>query len=194
MAAAHNVTIQAMYQVSSKYNWKERAAAWDKEQRRLEREGKKAARLKPPPLPLQPAAPPPNPDGQGAAVEAEVVPGTAGPVQGEDDYAKGLDEFRKMYGRLGYSMAVESYELFPTIKQLREDICRVMKLRRTSAEQNDTATASALSEIINKQIPQYAKFCETMLSLAEGGRKHWGAVVGIEEILEEAYGKPPKRA
>lgn len=47
MAAAHDVTVQAMYQTSSKYNWKERAIAWDKEQKRLEREGKRMAKQSP---------------------------------------------------------------------------------------------------------------------------------------------------
>lgn len=196
MAAAHDVTVQAMYQTSSKYNWKERAIAWDKEQKRLEREGKRMAKQKPPPAPISPPAPPPDPDGEapGSAVEAEVVSGGIQPAEDSDGYAKGLDEFRKVYGRLGYKMALESYELFPTVKQLRQDIDRMMKLRMESTRQNDTATAMALSDIINKQIPQYARLCDSMASMADAGRKHWGDTLGINQILEEAYGKPPKKA
>lgn len=196
IAAAHGVTVQAMHQIAARYNWKERAIAWDKEQKRLEREGKRMAKQKPPPAPISPPAPPPNPDGgvSGSAVEVEVVSGGIQPAEDSDGYAKGLDEFRKVYGRLGYKMALESYELFPTVKQLREDIDRMMKLRMESTRQNDTATAMALSDIINKQIPQYARLCDSMASMADAGRKHWGDTLGINQILEEAYGKPPKKA
>lgn len=240
------LTPQAMGYVARTYNWHQRAAAWDKEQRRL---AKKRSREglgedtgssvptiplpepPPPPPSIEPSqasepqtsseevaapqeeppaagggsqSPPPPPPPPGSAapepegerqspLEPEIVINTLGDQKQNEEYVKGLEHFREIYGRLGYAMALESFELFPTIKQLRGDIEEVMRMRRVGMQANDTAVVAVLSEAINKQIPQYARFCESMINLANAGRQHWGAVVGIEEILEQAYGKQQRK-
>lgn len=253
VARANGVSKQAICGMATKFNWRNRAAQWDKHQRQREREGKKTAATNPPPLPLQPPEPPPDPsehpfprrsasrraaagdqprDGQGEQDSALTTPLDAtdsappgpppppppprppapGPepepdhpvepqVVGnlrrrnkDEEYLKGLEQFRDIYGKLGYSMALESFNLFPTIQDLREDIVLVMRNRKVAIQENDVQVVVALSDVINKQIPQYGKLCEAMINLANAGRQHWGAVVGIEELLEEAYGKPGRKA
>lgn len=258
IARTNGVSKQAVCGMATKFNWRSRAAAWDKHQRQREREGKKAAASNPPRLPPQPAEPPPNPSEQpfrqwsaehqaatggeqpesspGEHEAASAAPSaptseaaTAAPpgsppppppprppapgsepepdlpvepqVVGnlrrrnkDEEYLKGLEQFRDIYGKLGYSMALESFNLFPTIQDLREDIVLVMRNRKAAIQTNDAQVVAILSDVINKQIPQYGKLCEAMINLANAGRQHWGAVVGIEELLEEAYGKPGRKA
>lgn len=140
----------------------------------------------PPPPPPRPPAPgsEPEPD---PPVEPQVV-GNLRRNNKDEEYLRGLEQFRDIYGKLGYSMALESFNLFPTIQDLREDIVLVMRNRKAAIQANEAQVVATLSDVINKQIPQYGKLCEAMINLANAGRQHWGAVVGIEEILEEAYG------
>lgn len=146
----------------------------------------------PPPPPPRPPAPGPGPGPEPDPVEPQVV-GNLRHENKDEEYLKGLEQFRDVYGRLGYSMALESFNLFPTIQDLREGIVLVMRNRQAAIQANDTQAVASLSDVINKQIPQYGKLCEAMINLANAGRQHWGAVVGIDEILEEAYGKQNRR-
>lgn len=181
LARLLGISRPAVSQVASRQQWKVRAAAYDANQASGKRRKRKPAPIHapstPPPLPRLPG---------GHAVGLEGIPSDR--AADPDSWDAYVATFRD----LGIAMAREATALLPVVSRLREDLATTMDARRELLRQGDVEKANILARAISVEIPQYARFCDSLLSLAAGGRSHYGDAVGVHSLLQEFYGKRPK--
>ena len=104
-----------------------------------------------------------------------------------ETHLQALSRYRQVYDALGYGMAMQAYSLFPLVQSLQSELSESIALRARLRAQMQIPEATMVAAAIKDLIPQYAKLCEAMHGLANGGRTHWGDAIGVHRILEEAF-------
>lgn len=104
-----------------------------------------------------------------------------------ETHLQALSRYRQVYDAIGYGMAMQAYSLFPLVQSLQSELGASIELRGRLRAQMQIPEATMVATTIKVLIPQYAKLCEAMHSLANGGRTHWGDAIGVHKILEEAF-------
>jgi ribulose-5-phosphate 4-epimerase/fuculose-1-phosphate aldolase len=111
-----------------------------------------------------------------------------------ETHLQALSRYRQVFDALGYGMAMQAYSLFPLVQSLQGELSESIALRARLRQQMQIPEATMVATTIKELVPQYAKLCEAMHGLANGGRTHWGDAIGVHRILEEAFavkkGKP----
>jgi len=183
-AAVLGVSKQSLHETAARFNWRQRAAAWDA--------AEAAAGRCPPPPPPRPKvrrpstppkpAPPPSPDPttMGAAASA---PGSCT----SDAHLVALTEYRRVMERLGRGMAEEADGALRLVALLREDLALEIERRRRLATSDDHAAAAEASQSAAQIVVMVARLVAVVSSLAAAGRQHWGDAIGVHRILEEAF-------
>jgi DNA-binding transcriptional regulator YdaS (Cro superfamily) len=200
LAKMLSVSPQAIQQSAKRFNWIERAHAYDLETaidgqvpavpprpknpgRRLRRSEASEEDARSGPV-RQPKAP----RGPAVVVTPEVLDQAAATIQG-GDHLKSLEQYRRVYEQIGSSMAGEAREILPVIISVRQDMERARVLWRSLLDQGDAGSAAAVSRQVTELIPSYCRLCEAMQKMAEGGRLHWGEAIGVHGLLERAFGR-----
>jgi len=182
-AAVLGVSKQSLHETASRFNWRQRAAAWDAAEAVAGRcppppppRPKEASRPSTPPMP----APPPSPDptAMGAAAAA------AGSSP-SDAHRQALSQYRLVMEALGRGMAEEAEGALSLVTLLREDLAAEIERRRRLATTGDHAAAAESSQGAAQIVVMIARLVAVVASLANGGRQHWGDAIGLEMVLAE---------
>ena len=187
LAKVLGVSRQTINQAAARYDWRARASAWDQSRGVTKRAPAQNGPSKAPPAPAAPPPPPPPPPASTAqAVDPEVL-GLGLSNDLAETHLQALSRYRQVYDAIGYGMAMQAYSLFPLVQSLQSELGASIELRGRLRAQMQIPEATMMAATIKDLIPQYAKLCEAMHSLANGGRTHWGDAIGVHRILEEAY-------
>ena len=177
------VSKQALSETAARFNWRQRAAAWDASEAAAGRcppppppLPKVARRLSTPPKPAPP--PPPEPATFGAAAAGSSA---------SDAHLLALSEYRRVMEQLGRGMAAEAEGALGLVMLLREDLAVEIERRRRLATTGDHAAAAEASQSAAQIVVMVARLVAVVSSLAAAGRQHWGDAIGVHKILEEAF-------
>jgi len=182
-AAALGVSKQSLHETASRFNWRQRAAAWDAAEAAAGRcppppppRPKEASRPSTPPKP--PSSPSPDPTAIGAA---DAAAGSSA----SDAHLLALSEYRRVMEGLGRGMAQEADAALRLVALLREDLAVEIDRRRRLATTGDHAAAAEVSKGAANVVVMIARLVAVVTSLAAAGRQHWGDAIGLETILAE---------
>ncbi len=189
-AAALGVTKQSLSETAARFNWRQRAAAWDAAEAAAGRcppppppRPKEARRPSTPPKPAPPPSPEPATFGAAAAGSSA-----------SDAHLLALSEYRRVMEQLGRGMAAEAEGALGLVMLLREDLAVEIERRRRLATTGDHAAAAEATQSAAQIVVMVARLVAVVSSLAAAGRQHWGDAIGVHRILEEAFavkrGKP----
>lgn len=191
LAQVLGVSTSALSQTAKRFNWWKRAEAWDRSRSGTKKAPVNKGPSKPPPTPAAPPPPPPPPPSPPPASTAQPVdPEVLGLGLSNDlaeTHLQALSRYRRVYDAIGYGMAMQAYTLFPVIQSLQTELQQSIAMRARLREQMAIPEATMMAGTIKDLIPQYAKLCEAMHTLANGGRTHWGDAIGVHKLLEEAF-------
>jgi hypothetical protein len=183
-AAVVGVSKQAIYETAARFNWRQRAAAWDAAEAA-------AGRCPPPPppppnarRPSTPQKPPPTPSPDPAAMGAAAAAAGSSP---SDAHMLALSHYRLVMEALGRGMAEEAEGALGLVSLLREDLAVEIEQRRRLAEAGDHAAAAKVSSGAAQIAAMIARLVAVVASLASGGRQHWGDAIGVHKLLEEVF-------
>jgi len=194
LAKVLGVSYQALQQTAKRFSWRERAAAWDRSRTgtRKTTPPKGKGPTKAPPAPAAPPPPPPPPPSPPPASTAQPIdPEVLGLELGGEvvgTHLQAMARYQRVYDAIGYGMAMQAYSLFPVVQSLQNELAQSIELRKRLREQTALQEAALVGTTIRDLIPQYAKLCDALHTLANGGRTHWGDAIGVHRILEEAFG------
>ena len=184
-AAVVGVSKQSLHETASRFNWRQRAAAWDASEAAAGRcppppppRPKEARRPSTPPKP----APPPSPDpaAMGAAAAG------AG-SSGFDPHLLALTEYRRVMEALGRGMAAEAEGALGLVMVLREDLAVEIERRRRFATNGEHAAAAEASQGAAQIVVMISRLVAVVMSMSAAGRQLWGDAIGVHKILEEAF-------
>jgi len=189
-AAFLGVSKQSLSETAARFNWRQRAAAWDTAEAAAGRcppppppRPKEARRPSRPPKP----APPPSPDP--ASMGAAAAGSSA-----SDAHLQALSEYRRVMEQLGRGMAEEAEGALGLVALLREDLTQEIERRRRLATTGEHAAAAEATQGAVQIVMMISRLVAVVSSLAAAGRQHWGDAIGVHRILEEAFavrrGKP----
>ena len=191
-AAVLGVSKQSLSETAARFNWRQRAAAWDSAEAAAGRcppppppRPKEARRPSTPPKPAPP--PSPGPTSMGAAAAA------AGSSASEV-HLLALSEYRTVMEALGRGMAEEAEGALGLVSLLREDLAVEIERRRRLATTGDHAAAAEASQGAAQIVGMVARLVAVVTSLAAAGRQHWGDAVGLEVALAEVAAVLGRRA
>ena len=179
-AAVLGVSKQSLYETASRFNWRQRAAAWDAAETA-------AGRCPPPPPPRpkeasRPSKPPKPPSPGPAAMGATAA---AAGSSASDAHRQALSEYRLVMEALGRGMAAEAEAALGLVAMVREMLVQEIEQRRRLAEAGDHAAAAEVSRGAAQIAAMIARLVAVVASLASGGRQHWGDAIGLEMVLAE---------
>ena len=182
-AAALGVSKQSLSETAARFNWRQRAAAWDAVEADAGRSPppppprpKEARRPTTPPKP--PSPPSPDPTAMGAAAAAS---GSSA----SDAHLQALSEYRLVMEALGRGMAEEAEGALGLVSLLREDLAVEIKRRRCLATNGDHAAAAEVSQGAAQIVMMIARLVAVVSSLAAAGRQHWGDAIGLGKVIDE---------
>jgi len=182
-AAVLGVSKQSLHETAARFNWRQRAAAWDAAEAAAGRcrpppppRPKEARRPSSPPKP----APPPSPDPAAMGAAAAAAGSSA-----SDAHLLALSEYRRVMEQLGRGMAEEAEGALGLVTLLREDLAVEIERRRRLATTGDHAAAAEASQGAAQIVMMVARLVAVVTSLAAAGRQHWGDAVGLEVALAE---------
>jgi hypothetical protein len=185
LARLLDVTPQAVARMAKKFNWAERAAAFDRARRR----GKAELPLLQPPDPVPPADPPrrsPPTARRPPSITPEVLPQHDPEAMAlAGDHVAALRKYHAHYERLGWLMAEEAEQCFPLVRAFREDLDAARQAWRKLVDQGEVQLAQVLCLQLQQLVPLYCRLSEAMHNHANGGRTHWGDAIGVQRILQE---------
>jgi len=192
LAKVLGVSRQTINQAAARYDWKKRAEGWDRSRGGAKRAPANKGQAKAPPAPAAPPPPPPPPPSPPPASTAQPIdPEVLGLELGGEvagTHLQAMARYQRVYDSIGYAMAMQAYSLFPVVQSLQDDLAQSIELRKRLREQTAVQEAALVGASIRDLIPQYAKLCDALHTLANGGRTHWGDAIGVHRILEEAFG------
>ena len=184
-AAFLGVSKQALSETAARFNWRQRAAAWDAAEAAAGRcppppppRPKEARRPSTPPKP----APPPSPDPTAMGAAAAGAGSSA-----SDPHLLALSQYRLVMEQLGRGMAEEAEGALGLVMLLREDLAVEIERRRRLATTGDHAATAEASQSAAQIVVMVARLVAVVSSLAAAGRQHWGDAIGVHRILEEAF-------
>ena len=184
-AAVLGVSKQSLHETASRFNWRQRAAAWDAAEAAAGRcppppppRPKEASRPSKPPKP--PSAPSPDPAAMGAAA-------TGAGSSSSDAHLQALSHYRLVMEQLGRGMAQEADAALKLVALLREDLAEEIERRRRVAITGDHAAAAEVSHGAAQIVVMISRLVAVVASLAAAGRQHWGDAIGVHKLLEEAF-------
>jgi len=191
-AAVLGVSKQSLHETARRFNWRQRAAAWDSAEAAAGRcppppppRPKEASRPSTPPKP--PSTPSPDPATMGAAA-------TGAGSSASDAHLLALSEYRRVMEQLGRGMAEEAEGALSLVILLRDDLAVEIERRRRFAITGDHAAAAEVSHGAAQIVVMISRLVAVVGSLAAAGRQHWGDAIGVHKLLEEAFaakkGKP----
>jgi hypothetical protein len=184
-AAVLGVSKQALNETAARFNWRQRAAAWDATEAA-------AGRCPPPPpprpkearRPSSPQKPPPTPSPDPAAMGAAAA---AAGSSASDAHLLALSKYRRVMEQLGRGMAAEAESALGLVTLLREDLAVEIERRRRLATTGDHAAAAEASQGAAQIVVMIARLAAVVTTLAAAGRQHWGDAIGVHKLLEEAF-------
>lgn len=193
-AAFLGVSKQALSETAARFNWRQRAAAWDAAEAAAGRcplppppRPKEARRPSTPPQPAPPPPPSPDPTAMGAAAAA------AGSSP-SDAHLQALSQYRLVMEQLGRGMAEEAEGALGLVMLLRVDLAVEIERRRRLATSGDHAAAAEASQGAAQIVVMIARLVAVVTTMGAAGRLMWGDAIGVHRILEEAFavrkGKP----
>lgn len=185
LARLLGVTPQAVAKMAKRFNWAERAAAFDRARSR--------GRAELPPLDAPPSVPPPDPPRRSSpparrppSITPEVLPQHDPEAMAlAGDHVAALRKYHAHYERLGFLMAEEAEKCFPLVRAFREDIIAAREAWRKLVDQGEVQLAQVLCLQLQQLVPLYFRLSEAMHNHANGGRTHWGDAIGVQRILQE---------
>lgn len=185
LAKRLGVTRQALGQVARRYNWVERAKAWDLEHPSLE--GEPDPKIKEESLAAFPPPPPPPPIPKQIVVSPEIVDDPV--ITGSDGNASSeVVEYRNTFKEIGKEMLSDANSMRQLARIAHTDLQILWKKRIDALQAKDYVLAALLCDQIKDITPCYWKLRESVRSYRQDASTHWGNATGISELLKRVYG------
>jgi hypothetical protein len=196
-----------VYDRAKRYNWFERAAAYDT----WTAAGRPPESLPPEELPTKPeekdeqakrlavtqeaikqaakkVAPfaPSEVLQQDTALEAEVL-GAAVERASNDQNVGALLEYRQVMHAVGRSMGLRAVAIDGMVGTMQSNIERSMKSHQAALAAQEWAMASAQMQTVTTMVLSFTKLCDAMRTQAEAARACWGDALGVNQMLKQMY-------
>jgi hypothetical protein len=190
-----------VYDRAKRFNWVERAEAYDewlaagrppevlpqeekKPQRKLSptEEAIKQAKTKKATVPTAP----PEIYQQDSALEPEVI-GAAMEKAGSDRLTGELLEYRQVMHVVGKAMGLRAVAIDGIVGIMQGNIERTLKGHERAMAAQDYVAASAQMQSVNAMVLSFTKLCDTMSKQAEAARACWGDALGVNQMLKQMY-------
>jgi hypothetical protein len=182
LARQKNVTAEGLRYLSNKFDWNNRAAAWDASG------GVPSKALPPPPKPQKVQKPPPPPQSLdlNRVIEPEVVETIrTNPVP---DHKDQMIAYRDAFKDKGTAMLALSDKAQQLAEMAHADLEKSWELRQKALDAGDIAAANLYCKGILDMTPCFWRYCEAVRGLANDASTHWGNATGISELLKRVYG------
>ncbi len=196
-----------VYDRAKRYNWFERAAAYDT----WTAAGRPPESLPPEELPTKPeekeeqvkrlsvtqevikqaakkVAPfaPSEVLQQDTALEPEVL-GAAVEKAAHDQNTKALLEYRQVMHAIGRSMGLRAVAIDALVGTMQGNIERSMESHQVALATQEWAVASAQMQTVTTMVVSFTKLCDAMRTQAEAARACWGDALGVNQMLKQMY-------
>jgi hypothetical protein len=204
MAARFGCSKQNISDKARRYNWQERAEAYDKwlaagqppdTSPPDEPQVEKKTRPEPKPKPPQgirrprsarqsPLIPPRKVYYDEASLEPEVV-GSA--MASADRQTGQLVEYRQVMHSVGRSMGLRAVAIDGMVGTMQGNIERSMQSHKEAMAAKDWAMANAQMQTVTTMVASFTKLCDAMRTQAEAARACWGDALGVNQMLKQMY-------
>lgn len=206
MAARFGCSKQNISDKARRYNWQERAEAYDKWLA-----AGQPPDTSPPDEPLDPEETKPRPEPkpkppQGIKRprsakrsplipsrkvyhdEVSLEPEVIGSAMGSADRQTGqLLEYRQVMHLVGRSMGLRAVAIDGMVGTMQSNIERSMQSHQAALAAQDWGTANAQMQTVTTMILSFTKLCDAMRTQAEAARACWGDALGVNQMLKQMY-------
>jgi hypothetical protein len=184
-AAAQGISRQALYETARRYNWRERALAWDRAEAA-------AGRCPPPPLPkarepIRSQNPPEAPTSTPPDAPPDPL-GSMGREAARDHRLQEVDDYIQAMRKIGRSFVRESEQSLELLHLMQDTFRLEIERYRQLMQENKYQAAADISKAANSTAFMIVRFSSTATSLAAAGRQHWGDAAGLLQVLRKVYG------
>ena len=206
VASRFGFTPQNISDKARRYNWQERAEAYDKwlaagqpaypnalikppepeeTKQRPESGSEQPQGIKSPrsakPSPL---IPPRKVYHDEASLEPEVVGASMTSAERQTGQ---LVEYRQVMHAVGRSMGLRAVAIDGMVGTMQSNIERSMQSHQAALAAQDWAVASAQMQTVTTMILSFTKLCDAMRTQAEAARACWGDALGVNQMLKQMY-------
>jgi hypothetical protein len=186
LAKRLGITRQALGQVSRRYNWVERAAAYDQRYPPII-EGEPKPKIKEEDYSALPPPPPPPSSLPKLVIDTEIVlkPEAA---EADKDKVNEVIQYRDSFRVIGKEMLDDANHMRQLAKIAHVDLTILWKRRIEALQNNEYALATLLCAQIRDITPNYWRLRESVRTYRQDASTHWGNATGISELLKKVYG------
>jgi hypothetical protein len=207
LARRIGVTKQAIGQVARRYNWKERAEAWDAYQALTTKpeeiedidldalkksdpnpslKAKKEDYTALPPPPFPPAFAPLEKENK-PVLRAEIVEELSKTDDGIDQLNESI-EYRAEFRAIGKEMLSDAIDIRQMAKVAHIDLSIIWREHVGAIQQKDFKKAAFYAAQIKDLTPQYWRLRELVRGYRQDASVHWGNSAALHELIQKAYG------
>ena len=202
-ALQQKIAAAAVYDRARRFNWIERANAYDewlaagRPPEVLPQGQEKKPKSRPTPTAEQAirqaqtrkatvTTAPPEIYQQDSALEPEVI-GAAMEKAGSDRLTGELLEYRQVMHVVGKAMGLRAVAIDGIVGIMQGNIERTLKGHERAMQAQDYVAASAQMQSVNAMVLSFTKLCDTMSKQAEAARACWGDALGVNQMLKQMY-------
>lgn len=182
LAARLGITRQATAQTAKRYNWRERARAYDL-WRKVNDHFYDNDRPPPPPPEAEPFDPGPEPE----PIEPEVIELKI-TQKDKRDQINEMIEYRDAFRLRGKQMLEDADSMRQLAKVAHADLSFLWAKRMQALKVEDMNTALLLCAQIKEIVPCYWRLREGVRGYTTDARTHWGDSAALHELIREAFG------
>lgn len=182
LATRLGITRQATAQTAKKYNWRERARAYDL-WRKVNDHFYDNDSPPPPPPEAEPFDPGPEPE----PIEPEVIELRI-TQKDKRDQINEMIEYRDAFRARGKQMLEDADSMRQLAKVAHADLSFLWGKRMQALQREDWATAILFCGQIKEIVPCYSRLREEVRCYVKDARVHWGDSAALHELISEAFG------